>query len=170
VGKRGWYHSSYNLNDSKNRSFCVHTPTIHEQSLAPNQHGIIEVQYVFPQRDMDVSNLKQYIQDWQQTMLIKLGEIFPGLLEHLEHLEIATPITIEKFTGNSQGAVYGWAHSPTQFLERRLGNTTEIENLFLVGHWTRPGGGTPSVAVSGWLLSDKILAAKLCKKIMVGLS
>ena len=39
-------------------------------------------------------------------------------------------------------------------------SVTPIVNLFLVGHWTKPGCGIVSVATSGWKLARHILKIK----------
>ena len=79
----------------------------------------------------------------------------PGFL-----LSATTPKTIEKYTSNSQGSVVGWEMSPNCMLFNRLGHITPIHNLFLVGHWTNPGGGIASSALSGYIMANYIINEK----------
>jgi len=60
-------------------------------------------------------------------------------------------------TNNRCGAAYGWAQYPRQAGIYRLNRTTPIENLFLTGHWTAPGGGIAAVVASGEMTSNLIL-------------
>lgn len=71
--------------------------------------------------------------------------------------ESIAPPTIERLTGNLEGSPYGWAHTPGQVGLDRPGPVTPIAGLFLVGHWTRPGGGVASVFVSARTLVERLL-------------
>jgi prolycopene isomerase len=68
-----------------------------------------------------------------------------------------TPKTIEKWTHNRWGAAYGWAQIPNQSGIRRLPRITPIQDLYLTGHWTSPGGGIAGVVASGELTAEAIL-------------
>jgi len=74
--------------------------------------------------------------------------------------EISTPLTLERYTANFEGAAYGWEQSPNQVGPRRLSPRTPIENLYLAGHWTFPGGGIASVTVSGRIAAQEVLRAR----------
>jgi prolycopene isomerase len=74
---------------------------------------------------------------------------FRGLKENVSFAEGGSPRTLERYTRNRDGALYGWALSPAQVGQRRLDNDTPIAGLHLVGHWTRPGGGVYGVVSSG---------------------
>jgi prolycopene isomerase len=54
----------------------------------------------------------------------------------------------------------GWEMSPGQLAENRLPNTTTVKNLYMVGHWTQPGGGITPVIVSAQLVARMILTGK----------
>jgi prolycopene isomerase len=76
---------------------------------------------------------------------------------YIEVAETVTPAAIERLTGNLNGSPYGWAHVPGQVGLDRPGPTTPIKGLYLVGHWTRPGGGVASVIVSARSLATRLL-------------
>jgi prolycopene isomerase len=50
--------------------------------------------------------------------------------------------------------------SPGQLAEGRLPNSTTVKNLYLVGHWTQPGGGITPVIVSAQRVARIILSGK----------
>jgi len=89
------------------------------------------------------------------------GEIIPGLSSYIEHVEVATPLTMKRYTGNSQGAIYGWSQTPSQSGIRRLNFKTPVKNLYLSSAWTWTGGGICSVMNSGYLVAKHILKGKL---------
>ncbi|MCP5067089.1 MAG: NAD(P)/FAD-dependent oxidoreductase [bacterium] len=72
----------------------------------------------------------------------------PDLEEHVEVLELATPLTIERFTGNRGGAYVGWKYTPAQ-AEGGFPQTSPVENLILAGHWVVPGGGVCNAMAGG---------------------
>jgi prolycopene isomerase len=74
---------------------------------------------------------------------------FPGLADSVRFAEGGTPRTLERYTRNSDGAMYGWALSPDQIGPSRPGNETPLPGLWLAGHWAQPGGGVYGVVTSG---------------------
>jgi phytoene desaturase len=90
-------------------------------------------------------------------LLDKAAAIIPELPKRVVAEADSTPFTIERMTNNRCGAAYGWAQYPRQAGIYRLNRTTPIENLFLTGHWTAPGGGIAAVVASGEMTSNLIL-------------
>lgn len=84
-------------------------------------------------------------------------KIIPGLSNYIKKVEVATPITMEKYTGNYKGAVYGWSQKISQSGTRRLNQATKIDNLYLASAWTYPGGGVIGVSYAGEQTAKKIL-------------
>jgi len=78
--------------------------------------------------------------------------------DDIETCATIAPPTIERLTGNIAGSPYGWAHIPGQVGLDRPGPDTPIRDLYLVGHWTRPGGGVASVLASARTLAERLLA------------
>jgi prolycopene isomerase len=70
------------------------------------------------------------------------------LRSHAEVLELATPVTIERFTENRGGAYVGWRYSADQ-AGNLIPQQSPVENLFLCGHWVAPGGGVSNVMTGG---------------------
>ncbi|MCP3983558.1 MAG: NAD(P)/FAD-dependent oxidoreductase [bacterium] len=83
----------------------------------------------------------------------------PDLEKHAEVLELATPVTIERFTENRGGAYVGWRYSPNQ-VQDSIPQRSPVENIFLCGHWVRPGGGV-SNAMAGGLNAAELAAQYL---------
>jgi prolycopene isomerase len=90
----------------------------------------------------------------------RLRQILPGIDSHIVVKLSASAMTSYRFTNNWQGAMLGWEMSPGQLAEGRLPNTTPIKNLYLVGHWTQPGGGITPVIVSAQRVARTILTGK----------
>jgi len=75
--------------------------------------------------------------------------LLPGLSKAVEVMEVGTPLTNVRYTGNYRGAIYGWDQTVDNSTPRRLGHATPIRNLYLSGAWTSPGHGYGAVVGSG---------------------
>lgn len=75
--------------------------------------------------------------------------LLPGLRKAIEVKEIGTPLTNVRYTKNYRGAIYGWDQTLDNSIPRRLPHKTPIQNLYLAGGWTQPGGGYGAVIPSG---------------------
>jgi prolycopene isomerase len=89
-----------------------------------------------------IAKASRWIPDLQKRILVKVE---------------TTPKTIEQWTGNRWGAAYGWAQIPSQSGIHRLQRVTPIQNFYLTGHWTSPGGGISGVVASGELIAKAVL-------------
>jgi phytoene dehydrogenase-like protein len=86
---------------------------------------------------------------YADRLLEELEAVFPSVRGHVTFAEGASPRTMERYTLNLTGAIYGWEVSPKQVGRRRLPHVTPIRGLYLSGHWTQPGGGVYAVVASG---------------------
>jgi prolycopene isomerase len=68
---------------------------------------------------------------------------------------------MERYTRNTQGAIYGWELSPSQVGPGRPGIQSPVAGLHLVGHWTQPGGGVSGVVSSGIQAARAVLGYEL---------
>ena len=93
-----------------------------------------------------------------KTLIRRAETYLPELGAHVEVMEVGSPRTMEHFTLNPQGTIFGWDNTPEQSMLKRLPPETPIENLYLAGAWTFPGGGQSAVLSSGLMTASKILA------------
>jgi prolycopene isomerase len=84
-------------------------------------------------------------------ILIKRAErnVIPGLSSMIEVKEAATPLTNWRYTGNTDGAIYGFEQSMDNAYMNRIENQTPINGLYLAGAWGNPGGGYTGAFRSG---------------------
>ena len=66
-----------------------------------------------------------------------------------------TPRTIERYTLNKGGVVYGFYLSPDQW--QKVPNSTPVENVFITSNWTQAWHGVGSGQVNGWRAARLIL-------------
>ncbi len=75
--------------------------------------------------------------------------LLPGLRKEIEVVEVGTPLTNFRYTGNYRGAIYGWDQTLNNSGNTRVGHKTPIKNLYLAGAWSSPGHGYGAVIPSG---------------------
>ncbi len=101
--------------------------------------------------------------------LISVSEgVIPGLSEHIDWKESATPVTQERFTRSTGGTSYGIELSIDQIGPLRMSETTEIPGLFLCGASTASGHGIAGVMRGGVIAAGLILETDLLKAALRG--
>jgi prolycopene isomerase len=148
----------------QNPTLMVSIPTMLDPSLAPpGQHilsVLINVPYHYQEKwgGGDFEKYRRIKEDFSQKVLQQLeSKLIPGLRSHLLFYEAATPLTLERYTGNEMGAMYGLASTPQQVGNLRPSQQTPIRGLFQVGHYTRPSHGIVGASLSGFIGSRIIL-------------
>jgi len=89
-----------------------------------------------------------------------LEKKWPGFRSKVEVIDVPTPMTYVRYTGNWQGSVDGWYITPENMMKQQMKRTLPgLENLYMVGQWTAPFTGTVIAAQSG-----RQLIQVLCRK------
>jgi prolycopene isomerase len=147
----------------KNPTLIVSIPTLLDPSLAPEGKHIVKVLVVAPYHyrekwgGMNSGTYRRIKEDFSKKILSQIeSKLIPDLKEHLLYYE-AAPVTLERYTGNEQGAMYGLASTPGQIGNFRPSNQTPIPGLFQVGHYTRPSHGIVGASLSGLFAARSIL-------------
>ena len=111
-------------------------------------------------RNRDYRDLKASI----SKQLINIAEeIIPNLRNHIVSEDVATPLTYERYTSNSEGASAGWNWNPryglrTNYSSRFGSLKTPIRNLLTCGHWCLTPGSVPSSMITGKTVAEIIKA------------
>jgi len=101
----------------------------------------------FANRKKEYNNVKKNITE----TLIKRTEkhLIPGLSSMIEESESASPLTNISFTGNPDGAIYGFEQSMNNSFINRIKNSTPVQGLYFASAWGSPGGGYTGVMRAG---------------------
>jgi phytoene dehydrogenase-like protein len=87
------------------------------------------------------------------AVIAQLERRYPGLADQVEVVDVATPMTTERYTGNWQGSMEGWLITTKTMRMSRGGGMSKtlpgLEHFCMVGQWVEPGGGVPTAAMSG---------------------
>ncbi len=107
---------------------------------------------------------KSYTANWRdekkrmaEAMINKAEVLYPGISSLIRTQEIGSPATFERYTGNTEGALYGFENTKEIYGEAKMPIITHLSNLFQTGHWGKPGGGIWNVMVNGYTAAKMIL-------------
>jgi phytoene dehydrogenase-like protein len=97
-----------------------------------------------------------------RTVVELLEQRFPGISSQVEMVDVATPLTFERYTGNWQGGFMGWMVTPERapsMMRPTRQTLPGLENFYRCGQWVETGGGLP-VGV----MSARRLLQAVCKE------
>ncbi|MGA1793814.1 MAG: phytoene desaturase family protein [Thermoplasmatota archaeon] len=89
----------------------------------------------------------------------RLEKRFPGIKDQIEVVDVATPVTYERYTGNWQGSYMGWMHPTNRKIEFMKRTLPGLNDFYMAGQWVFMGGGVP-----GAIMSGRHLIQIICKK------
>jgi prolycopene isomerase len=139
--------------------FKIFSPTFFEPRMAPEGGQVVVIQRV---REMDYDSVvdwSSHKDELERHALSRLAGLIPGLDGKIVVMSSASALTSYRYTLNLRGAMLGWEMSPDQLGAGRPEVTGPVENLYFVGHWTRPGGGITPVIVSAMRVAELITAS-----------
>jgi phytoene dehydrogenase-like protein len=122
-------------------------PSLSDPTLAPPGEQLFTLTTLMP-----YAPAERWRRDKEATterLLAAADRRVPGLRTATTFAEGGTPRTMERYSRNEAGAIYGWALSPDQVGPGRPAAETPLPGLLLAGHWARPGGGVYGVMDSG---------------------
>ncbi len=155
--KVGWHYKSYNINKDLDKCIFISSPSLYDSSASSDGSHVIEAMKLCPYLCTNPKSYYKYKQGLNSIMLDEVISIIPKIKNNIIVQESATPNTMYRYTFNKRGSVYGWASTPQQYKRNEIISKLCEPNLFLVGHWTNPGGGIVAVALSGYNAARNII-------------
>jgi phytoene dehydrogenase-like protein len=127
-----------------------------DPSLAPTGKSVLIVmmtsnynywQRIYGRSGYDAEELQE-----SQILIDQLEQFYPGIKNDIEFIDVATPLTYERYTGNWKGSSCGWllTKQTLPLSIKGLPKTLpKLRNFYSIGQWVEPGGSVPVVAMSG---------------------
>lgn len=83
-------------------------------------------------------------QGFADRIIDALDRRFGNIKANIEEIDVATPATFHRKTGNWKGSLQGWDPGKRLFSSPPVGlELPGLSNFYFCGHWTAPGGGLP---------------------------
>ncbi len=99
---------------------------------------------------------KKRIADW---IILEAESYFGDFSNKVEVVDVATPETIIRYTGNWQGSYEGWLPDKNNMMKQLPVRLNGLSNFYMIGQWVTPGGGLPPAAMGG-----RKLAQAMCRQ------
>jgi prolycopene isomerase len=139
-------------------------PSVRDPSLAPEGKGIItiyapcSIQYGnfwntergSAQEFIRGQAYRSFKGEYADTLLRRVEEtVVCGLRKHIQIMDIATPITYQRYTGNRDGAIMSFRPTLSNIRNGVAHHFTPVKNLFVGSQWAELGGGVPMAVKAG---------------------
>lgn len=146
-----------NHSDFDKRSFTFVDYSQIDSALAPEGKGVGAVCCVDYPSDWEGLSKEEYRKKKEEVAGIitsRLEKLIPGFRDVIEYVEVATSLTVKRYTLNPEGSVYGFAQKPGK-------NTDYLSvlppNLHIASAWGKFGGGFSGAIISGYMTAFDIL-------------
>jgi len=146
-----------NHSDFSTRSFTFVDYSQVDAALAPEGKSVGAVCCVdYPEdwKGLDREEYNRMKADVADTITGRCEKIIPGIRAAVEYVEVATSLSVQRFTLNPEGAVYGFAQNPgksTAYL------SALPENVHIASAWGKFGGGFSGAIISGYMTAMDLL-------------
>jgi all-trans-retinol 13,14-reductase len=149
-------------------TYEVSIPVLRDPALAPaGKTGLIVsclFDYGLTRRIQEAGWYDAFREHAADAMTAVLGEdLYPGLGGRVLWRFMSTPVTLEARTGNSDGAIVGWAFDgarmPAVHQMQRVARSvlTPMPGVLQAGQWAYSPGGVPMAFLTGKLAADRAL-------------
>jgi len=147
-------------------TFEISIPVLKDPALAPSgKTGLIIswlLDYRLVKRVQDdgwYDELKEFCMS--ETVQVLSDRVYPGLAERIVDRFASTPVSIENSTGNTGGAITGWAFGPgpvpvvheMQHVAKSV--LTPMTDIYQAGQWTYSPSGLPIAILTGKLAANR---------------
>ena len=148
-------------------TYEISCPAIRDRTLAPEgKTGLIIstlLDYSLVKRISEAGDYERFKEFCTQKIINVLEHsLFHGIQELVLFSICATPLTIEKETFNSEGAITGWSFTnkimPSENRFKKITNAvqTPIPDVYQCGQWTFSPSGLPVSIITGKLAADQV--------------
>jgi phytoene dehydrogenase-like protein len=149
-------------------TYEISCPVLRDDSLAPEgQTGLI-ISILFAYSLTKHIQAMGWVDEFKQLMTEQMigvldASIYPGLKTAVIDSFTSTPLTLERISGNSDGAITGWAFTndfmPAVNKLPKIASSvlTPIPDTYQAGQWTYSPSGLPISILTGKLAADRVL-------------
>lgn len=86
-----------------------------------------------------------------------LDRRIPGVAQAVEVIDVSTPATVIRYTGNWKGSMEGWLMTPAIGFGHFPRTLPGLDRFVRIGQWAQPGGGLP-----GGLMTARAALKAIC--------
>jgi prolycopene isomerase len=120
------------------------------------QVAVVTLKYADPWLRVPPSQYTQVKYRCADAMLRQIENVYPGLRDHIEEIEVATPLTHMRYLGHPKGAIYGFDRYIKDTLFTQPSAPSSIKGLYLVGGWVGDNGFQATL-LSGATIANSLI-------------
>jgi len=150
----------HNCGDPQKAAISVLAPSLRDPSLAPAGKGTLTLfttakigygdRWASGPGDERGPEYKAFKQAYADVLIERTAHAMcPELRAHIELIDIATPLTHQRYTGNKDGTIMGARATRENMRGKVARYHTPVDNLLVSGHWAEYGGGVPVAVRAG---------------------
>ena len=137
---------------------------VDDPSFAPpgkSQVSLLCLQYGKPWEQVPPEKYAETKYAFAEHLIDQAEEFFPGFRAHIEEIEVATPLTMQRYLNTPGGSIYGFVQNPEDG-EIHRPRYDQVEGLHMAGCWQGMGGFQPTYMVGQ--STAKAVLKKLAKQ------
>ena len=149
-------------------TYEISCPVLRDERLAPaGQTGLIVstlFDYSLVRKIADMDWYDDFKSFCAETIINVLSEsIYPDLQDKVMDSMVSTPLTLQRLTGNTDGAITGWAFTNAQLPNvhkmTRVAKSVEtpVPDVYQAGQWVFSPSGLPISILTGKLAADRVI-------------
>lgn len=141
------------------RHFCF------DPTVAPSGKSVVQIYFnsvnfdYWKKLSEDNERYQAEKQSLADAAINRLEKRFPTIKDQIELIDVATPLTYERYTGNWQGSYMGWKADATDMSKLMKRSLPGLQHFYMAGQWVFQGGGVP-----GSIASGRHTIQDICKK------
>lgn len=158
----GWIDKFCSLN-----TYEVSIPVLRDPALAPEGQTGLMISCLFDYGIIEKIQKAGWYDEFKEIMqnrIIRIFSktIFTGLEDDILFKFSSTPLTINKVSGSSEGAITGWSFETVIPVINKLKDIpksviTPIPRVLQAGQWAYAPSGVPIAMLTGWYATQKII-------------
>jgi phytoene dehydrogenase-like protein len=148
-------------------TFEISIPVLRDETLAPAGQTGVMVSCLFDYQILKKIERAGWYDEFKQAFETRLVEIlsqsiYKGFAEDILFRSSATPLTIQRLCGSSEGAITGWSFETPPPVVNTLKDIpksvlTPLAHLYQAGQWAYSPAGVPIAMLTGWYATQKII-------------
>jgi phytoene dehydrogenase-like protein len=144
--------------------YSILNRSMYDDTFAPEGKTALELFFESPWdnwKDLSDAEYAQEKEAIKNRCTELLEKHYPGIAEHIEVVNLATPRTTERYTGVWKGSYEGFMPPPGAIGSALPMELDGLKNFTMAGQWVMPGGGLPQSSQSGrWAVQKLVKSDK----------
>lgn len=147
-------------------TFEVSVPALRDPDLAPEGQTGVMISFLFDYdlvQKIDQAGWYPELKEMIEERVIKIfsESIYSGIEDEILFQFSSSPLTINKVSGSSEGAITGWSFETMVPVINELKDIpksvlTPIPNVLKAGQWAYAPAGVPIAMLTGWYATQRI--------------